>query len=146
MSKSIVVDTSVIIKWLSQDNEQFIEQANNILKDVQNGTSSLIAPELAKYEVGNVLIFGKHLSQAQSSIVLTQFYKLPIAYIEDSEVLSKETVKIATDNGITYYDASFMALAKQNDFPLVTDNLKHPGKAKGIRVIELKDYTIGIEF
>ena len=31
----IVVDTSVIIKWLNQENENYLEQATQLLKDTQ---------------------------------------------------------------------------------------------------------------
>lgn len=55
MSK-LIVDTSVIIKWLSQNNENFLEQANLILHHVQEGKVDIFSPELVKYEVGNVLL------------------------------------------------------------------------------------------
>lgn len=86
----MVVDTSVIIKWLSNDNEPYIEQADKILKDAQLDKFIIIAPELAKYEVGNVLTKGKYLSTEQANIVLTQFYRLPITFIEDTLSLSQQ--------------------------------------------------------
>ncbi len=52
-----------------------------------------------------------------------------------------ETYKIAQETNITYYDASFMSLAKQLNATLVTDNIKHQGKATDIKVISLKDYS-----
>jgi predicted nucleic acid-binding protein len=137
---TVVTDTSVIIKWLNQDNEGCLKQADAILRDVQSGKVTLLAPELAKYEVGNVLLFSKKLSQSQATLVLTYFYKLPISFIEDSEVLSRQTVAYVIDEGVTYYDASFMALAKQYGADLITDNIKHQGRATDIKVIPLKDY------
>ncbi len=137
---TVVVDSSIIIKWLSQDNEEYLEEANKILQDEQKGKIILIASELAKYEVGNVLLFSKHLILEQAEIVLAQFYKLPISFVSESEMLSKETFKIAVICGITYYDPSFMSLAKQYNATLVTDNIKHQGKDSNIKVITLKDY------
>ncbi|OGY12323.1 MAG: hypothetical protein A3D26_00065 [Candidatus Blackburnbacteria bacterium RIFCSPHIGHO2_02_FULL_44_20] len=137
---TLVIDSSIIIKWLSQDNEECLEEANKILQDEQSGKITLIAPELAKYEVGNVLLFSKHLTSEQAEIVLSQFYKLPITFIVESETLAKETFKIAFDLMVTYYDASFMSLAKQHDATLVTDNLKHQGKDANIKVVALRDY------
>jgi len=137
---TLVVDTSVIVKWLNQDNEDYIEQADKILKDAQLDKIIIIAPELARYEVGNVLLLGKHLSIEQASIVLAQFYKLPITFVEDAAELAEKTYELAVQAEITYYDASFMALAYQYDATLVTDNMKHQGKLNSIKVRAIKDY------
>lgn len=137
---TVVVDTSVIVKWLNQDKEDYIEQADKILKDAQLDKIIIIAPELARYEVGNVLLLGKHLSIEQAGIVLTQLYKLPITFVEDTAELAEKTFELAVQAKITYYDASFMALAYQYDATLVTDNMKHQSKLNAIKVRAIKDY------
>lgn len=136
----LVIDSSVIIKWLSRDNEQYLDIADRILREAQNESVILIAPELAKYEVGNVLLFSKHLAPDQAEIALTQFYNLPIQFIAESKEFAQETFAQAYDSGITYYDASFMSLAKQYDAVLVTENFKHQGKSKSVKIKSLKDY------
>jgi len=135
-----VIDSSIIVKWLSQDNEKYLDEADKILLDARQGNIELITPELAKYEVGNVLLFSKNLSPEQAEIVLLEFYRLPISFITESEKQSVETFKLASDFKITYYDASFMSLAKQYDAILVTDNIEHQGKDSNIKVVSLKDY------
>ncbi len=141
MLKKTVVDSSVIVKWLNTDNEQHLDQADKVLKDARDGKIELLAPELAKYEVGNVLLFGKKLSKKQASIPLRWLFKLPIKFISESEQSCNETFSIAEDVKITYYDASFIALAKEEDAMLITDNIKHQGKDSNIEVISLKDYA-----
>lgn len=136
----LVVDSSVIIKWLSRDNEQYLNIADKILEETQSESVILIAPELAKYEVGNVLLFSKHLTPDQAEIALTQFYNLPIQFIAESKESAQETFAQAYDLGITYYDASFISLAKQYDATLVTENVKHQGKSKDIEVKSLQEY------
>jgi predicted nucleic acid-binding protein len=141
MSQStVVVDTSVIIKWLNYDNENYVEQADKILKDAQLGKITLIAPILAKYEAGNVLLLSKHLSTVQANSVLALLYILPITFVEETLLLAKQTFDLADRAKITYYDASFMALARQFDAMLITDNVKHQGKLDEVRVRALKDY------
>src|SRR3989344_4073438 len=130
-----VIDSSIIVKWLSQDNEKYLDEADKILLDARQGNIELITPELAKYEVGNVLLFSKNLSPEQAEIVLLEFYRLPISFITESEKQSVETFKLASDFKITYYDASFMSLAKQYDAILVTDNIEHQGKDSNIKVV-----------
>lgn len=141
MSKiTFVVDSSVIVKWLNQNLEKNIEQANKILSDVQNGQVNLITPELAKYEVGNVLLFSKKLSKAQAKLTFDEFFKLPLTFINISGILSTKAFELASDYRITFYDAVFLALADLQQTTLITENIKHQGKTKNIQVIPLADY------
>lgn len=140
MPRKTVVDSSVIIKWLNTDNERSLEQSDKLLQKARNGEIYLVAPELAKYEVGNVLLRGKQLTPAQAKISLGTVYTLPITYVADSQELAEETYSLAHDLGITYYDASFMSLAKQLDAVLVTENIKHQAKSERIKVTSIKDY------
>lgn len=140
MASIFVVDSSIIVKWLSQYNERYLDIADEILRDAQNESIVLIAPELSKYEVGNVLLLSKHLTPDQSLITLAQFYNLPIKFITESEELAQETFTLAYNLRTTYYDASFISLAKQYNATLVTENIKHQGKNSGVKVVALKAY------
>ncbi|MHB8443544.1 MAG: type II toxin-antitoxin system VapC family toxin [Patescibacteria group bacterium] len=106
------------------------------------GNVNILVPELAKYEVGNVLLSGKRLTDKEAIVSLDVFYSLPLEFISESYKLSRETFAIAYKFGITYYDASFLAIAKEYNVTLITENFKHQGKVKGIQVIALKDYQV----
>lgn len=137
---TLVIDTSVFIKWLNQDNEQYLENADKILQDVKNGRAEVVIPELIKYEIGNVLLKGKQLTPEQAYISLGTAYSLPVTFVTESEQQAKETYYLAHNLGVSYCDASFMSLAKQYNATLVTDNIKHQGKDPEINVTALKDY------
>ena len=137
---TLVVDTSVFIKWLNQNNEQLLENADRILEDVRTGQAELVVPELIKYEIGNVLLKGKQLTPKQAYISLGTAYSLPVTFVTESEQQAKETYTLAHKLGISYYDASFISLAKQYDATLVTDDIKHQGQDSNVKVIALKDY------
>ncbi|MEX2028420.1 MAG: type II toxin-antitoxin system VapC family toxin [Candidatus Curtissbacteria bacterium] len=137
---ALVIDTSVFVKWLNQDNEGDLDKADRVLEDVKSGKVELVAPELIKYEIGNVLLKGKQLTPTQAYVSLGTAYALPVTFISESEELARETFLTAANLNITYYDASFISLAKQYDATLVTDNLKHQGKNSNIKVVSLKDY------
>lgn len=139
MEPRIVVDTSIIIKWLNQTNESHIDKADNIMEAVINGEIDMYAPELAKYEIGNALLTSKKLSPQEAYISLGTAYSLPINFIAETEEQARETYKIAWDLSITYYDASFLSLTKQYDAVLITENTKHQGKSKNIKVKSLQD-------
>lgn len=140
MVKKVVVDSSVIVKWLNVTDEKDLEKSDKLLTDALEGKVELLAPELSKYEVGNVLLLGKKLSPQDLKIPLHTLFVSPIQFISESEELAKETYILAFGLGITYYDASFLSLAKAYNATLVTDNIKHQGKASGIKAISLKDY------
>ncbi len=140
MNNKVVIDTSVIIKWLNKVNEDNIEEADQIMNSALKGKIELFAPELAKYEIGNVLLRGKQLSLDQAYISLITVYSLPINFITESEELARETYSLASELNITYYDASFMSLAKYYNAILLTDNVKHQGKSTQLKVKSLKDY------
>lgn len=137
---TLVVDSSVFTKWLNQKDEGNLDKANLILEDTRDGKVELIAPELAKYEIGNVLLKSKKLTPQEANISLGTAYSLPITFVSETENLSKQTFEIAYKNGITYYDAAFVSLAKQYDATLITDNIKDQGKSQEIKVVSLKDY------
>lgn len=138
--QKVVVDSSVILKWLNQKDELCLSQAEAVLQDAKLGQIQLLAPELAKYEIGNTLLVGKKLSPKQLEEALDFFFALPIQFFPDSIELANNSYKIGYDAKITYYDAAFLALAKQEEATLVTDNIKHQNKTTKVKVIPLKDY------
>lgn len=141
----IVPDSSVIVKWVSKDNELNLDEADKLLLDVQDGKVELVAPELAKYEVGNALV-KKGLTQSQAFQSLGTIYSLPVAFVPETEKLANEAYQMASQARLsgattfTYYDACFTALAKQEDAILVTANPKHQTKVVGVIVVTLGNY------
>lgn len=136
----LVIDSSVIVKWVNTQNEQHIDQANKILEDARLEKVELFTSEIAKYEVGNALLVKKALELTQAYISLGTVYNLPLSFIPETQTLAESTYKIGSELNITYYDASFLAVAEQLEAPLVTDNPKHQGKSTKIKVIPLQDY------
>ena len=138
--KIVVIDSSVAIKWINRQNELLIEQANKILQEVQFEKTEIAAPELSKYEIGNAML-RKKITLLEAKVALEKLYDIPIRFISLDLELATRSLEIASENKITYYDASFLALAEKLKAVLVTDNPKHqkiPGKK--IKVVALKDY------
>lgn len=137
--ENIVVDSSAIVKWLSDEDEQYLKQADLILKDTERGRVKLFSPELAKYEVGNVML-QKEAPLAQIKAGTATVYKLPIQFVTETHEMSELTTEIAYESAMTYYDAAFLALARTLNGTLVTDNIKHQGKSKIVKVISIANY------
>lgn len=142
MSKNqpLVIDSSVIVKWINTYKEENIHQANKILEDVKAEKVELFTSELAKYEVGNAFLVKKGLDLTPAYISLGTIYNLPLNFVPETLPLAESTYKIGQELKITYYDASFLAVAEQLKAALVTDNVKHHGKSTKVKVIQLKDY------
>lgn len=138
--KTIVVDSSVIVKWVSSQDEKHLEQANKILQDIRTNKVDVYTSEIAKYEVSNALLKGKGLNLAEAYISLGTVYNLPITFIQESEEIARSTYEIGQKLNITYYDAAFISTAKKYEAILITDNIKDQGKASGVKVVALKDY------
>jgi predicted nucleic acid-binding protein len=140
MDSTVIIDTSVLTKWINQTNEENVDKADKIMQSAFDGDIQLIAPELAKYELGNVLLKKKQLIPSEAYVSLDTVYALPITFVAESEELAKETYELAFNYGITYYDASFMSLAKQYNATLVTENVKRQGKSNEIKVKSISEY------
>ena len=125
MALKLILDSSVIIKLLNSTDEENLEEADKILADALEGKVALIAPELANYEVGNVLLLSKKLSLKKPAIPIHALFAFPIEFITEYEDLARETFSLAESLKITYYDASFLSLTKQYGAILITENIKH---------------------
>ena len=136
----IIPDSSVMVKWLNKDKEGYLEQSSKVIEEALDGKTELLAPELARYEIGNVLLKTKKLTPQEAYISLGTAYQLPITFISETENLARQTFEIAYKHNLSYYDASFLSLARQYDATLVTDNIKDQGKPDDIKVVPLKDY------
>ena len=78
--KQIVVESSVSVKWINQNDERLLDKADKLLLDAQAGKVNLLAPELSKYEIGNALLRkGLDLPNAYES--LGTVYQLPVTFV-----------------------------------------------------------------
>jgi predicted nucleic acid-binding protein len=57
MAAKIVVDTSVLVKWIKTKDEQLLEEASRLLRQVEAKPLDVHVPALLLYEVGNILLF-----------------------------------------------------------------------------------------
>jgi len=137
----IILDSSVVVKWIISENEKYLEQADKLLEKVKSGSFKCYAPELLKYEIGNVMI-SKQCTTSYINLAFKTIYSLPISFITCDLRLAYHTANISKESGITFYDALFIALAKKLKATLITDNIKHQGRYKGkeVKIISLKDY------
>ena len=122
----IVPDASIILKWvLPRENEPFSKQAHAISQAFCEGEIDLIVPSLWVYEVGNVLNI-KHPKVAR--VLLAHLVDLSIPTVQPSARLIELTTDLVARHSVTFYDASYHALAMTSRALFITADEKFLNK------------------
>jgi predicted nucleic acid-binding protein len=121
-SATIVLDASVILKWvLDAEDEPGHAAARRLLERRQRKELDLVVPPLWLYEVGNVLCLKR---PADASVALAALCDLGLTEILMSRELIERAVDLAQAHGVTFYDASYLAVAEDREAVLVTADAK----------------------
>jgi len=124
---ALVADCSVFLPLCFQDEES--EAAEEMLGRIQTGGA--LVPAIWWYEIRNVLVVNERrgrIAPEDSNEFLHLLSRLPIAVVlvEDPD----DTVSLAREQGLTVYDAAYLALARQQDLPLFTLDKRLAGAAR----------------
>jgi Predicted nucleic acid-binding protein, contains PIN domain len=98
---------------------------------------------LAKFELGNIVwkeVFLHKRISREEGLRLLSFISKVLNTMNLEDVNCKETEEIALNYGITFYDASYVWLARKLDLPLVTeDNKLRKAVERELKVLSTKD-------
>jgi len=115
----LILDANVIAKWFIE--EENTGRALEIRDKFVNGKLTIIEPTLLIYELGNV--FWKHPVKSQEDVAM-DFKALFDIGLEFCDITEPEVLgtihKTARSFGITFYDATYVALAKELDCKFIT--------------------------
>lgn len=137
----LVIDTSLIAKWYLKDEEGF-ESADKILEDFKTATVDIFLPTLAIYELGNTFFVSylrKRLTKDLCKRSFTNLLEYPFVYRTPPY---EETLNISLKHNVSFYDASYLALALTIPAPFYTgDNRLYKKLRKDYKIIRsLKEY------
>lgn len=135
-----VCDTSVIVKWFSEENEPNLEQARALLRDWRRGYMELLTCDLAVGEPTNALQRGKGLSPERVKEAIRDFFDLPMELRPPHRELAEAAADLAGEYRLTNYDACFLALARMEGCQLITADPRHHGKVRDGVVLMLEHY------
>jgi predicted nucleic acid-binding protein len=140
--KTVVVDASVLLKWvLPESDEEYTAQANAIAASALAGRLRLLVPSLWYYEVGNILArrIPDHADAAMDHLVSLL---MPWTQAPTSDV-QKLALDLTRCHGVTFYDASYHALALATDGVLVTADVRYVRKVgTSASLTALCDWTL----
>ena len=130
-----VIDASVVVKWFIEESDS--PQALQLKDDHIKGAAILLAPTLLLYEVANVLLFSRLFSSAGIKKSILDLYNLEIDFINPAPDITSQAIELAYPRKITFYDASYLAIAKAFDIKLITADRKLFSSAKDLHCIKL---------
>jgi predicted nucleic acid-binding protein len=115
-----IIDASVVVKWFLP--EPYAEEARRL----RRGGLDCSAPDLLLLEVTNV--FWKHVVRGNLDIATARdaveaLSTVPVR-VRGAESLFAEAFRLAAETRRSVYDCTYLALAIQEDCPLVTADRK----------------------
>ncbi len=132
---NFIIDTSVLIKWLGEEAEN-LEEAMRVKNDFISGDIAISVPALVFWELNNFL--GRRFDPIKASVIFNQFKNYKFHPHLLSLELSLLTFKIMERcPRITFYDASYHALALHLGGTFLTADKKYYNMAKSFGSIKL---------
>jgi predicted nucleic acid-binding protein len=111
----------VAVKWFSPDESGY-RDALALLGDHEERRLALAAPSLLKLEVLNALRLRPGFGSADLVEVAKLLEDFQIEWFDAATGLAADAATIAAETGLTVYDALFVALARELDADLATDD------------------------
>ncbi len=140
--KGFVLDTSVILKWFSEHDENDLGQALQLRQSVLDRTVLFVVPELLFYELGNALRYHPHFSIKDVQQATHSVFEMGLDVRGVDEQVMGEAISLAFKHNLTVYDAYFLALSRKESKPFITADYRFIGRLKGFRgIIKLSDIS-----
>jgi predicted nucleic acid-binding protein len=128
------------VAWLVPDSaEEDVPAAKALLADHVEGRAKIIIPPLLYYEVGNILLFGRSRPPLEDALeALTDLFSIPLEVVPPAPACANATLQLASLRGLSYYDATYVALAEMLDCPLITAYRRLVQRARATGHIRLR--------
>jgi predicted nucleic acid-binding protein len=135
----VIPDASVLLKWvLPSEEEPHADNALLMRSAILDSTIYALVPPLWIYEVGNTV--ARRFPQ-QAKAWISALMKFAIEEVPASKPWLAKTLELTQKHGVTFYDASYHALAIVNGGCFVTADTRYVTKtASSGSVIALSDW------
>ena len=138
--KQYILDTSVIIKWFSELDEDDLDKALNLRHEFLNRKCSISVPDLLFYELANALRYNDHFESQDVKDALKSVIDMGFVVVGIQANVINLAIDIAFKNNVTIYDSCFLALSQIEKMPLITSDYKFVDRIRGIKnIIRLYD-------
>lgn len=113
-----MLDASVVLKWFHRGDEANADAARRLRREFQAGKLRVVAPPLLWLEILNVAARRWHWSASQLDRLAASLPELGFEEVEPE----LEGVAEWAAQGLTAYDAAYVATAEEAGIPLITDD------------------------
>ena len=133
--KRYVIDTSALIRAYLRDGPE-VEKVSSVLDAAARGECLLFAPELLLVEFASVLLKKQRqalLTKAEVKALMGDVCTLPLRLYPHAPLVGL-ALELASEHGLSAYDALFLALARLEKCPLLTadDRLALRARREGL--------------
>ncbi len=132
----VVCDASVALKWVVAEGEAELAEARALVAGHRDGRLDALILDLTLYEVANALLRGRGHSPEETVAVLNALAEIcPV--IAPTPGVRRLAANLASRHGLTFYDASYAAVAQDRGALLATADreLIRAGLGEGSREV-----------
>lgn len=116
--KAVIIDASVALKWYIEERES--DRAKRWYKRIETGQALGVVPEYFFLEVSNVLLTRHQMSFDDVYDVIVDLERLGLDRIPMVRVPLPAVIRLASKLSVTTYDALYLELALELNYPLLT--------------------------
>lgn len=117
---TVVVDTSVIMKWFHAENEAEVGESRAILAAHRDEILVAHILDLGVYEFGNVLLRALRWSAEDTADQIEDLLVICGPPLVPAPQWRRDAALLAHQHQVTFYDALFAAAARALDAPLIS--------------------------
>jgi len=128
-----VVDASVLTKWFMEEEDR--DLALGLRELHTSGRSALFVSELTFLEILNAIRYGPKAKEEDGAEALHVLENLHLQVKPTNFELLRKANAIAWAYKVTIYDATYVALAEQVGYPLITADDVMVKKLKGHSIV-----------
>jgi predicted nucleic acid-binding protein len=136
---TLLVDTSVLIKWFHSEGESQVAEARALREATRRGDVEARVIDLALYEMGNVLLHSLRWSGPDVADQLDDLVVICGSPLAMSPDWLRQAAVLGAANRLTFYDACWAAAARALGISLVSADVRlldaglaeSPGAASG---------------
>ncbi len=116
----VVCDASVALKWFHAEGESEVEASRTLLYLHRDRRLALFVLDLTAYEIGNALLRGRLHVEAQRVVTVLDALAAICPRLAPSSAELAGAVTIASQHGLTLYDAAYASVAASRNARLAT--------------------------
>lgn len=117
---TVVVDTSVLLKWFHSEGEAEVLESRAVLAAHRDEVLTAHLVDLSTYELGNILLRSLRWSAQDTADQLDDLTVICGPALVPAPAWHREAAALAQKHGLTFHDATFAAAARAVDGALIS--------------------------